>query len=102
MIILNIFCEVSCFSFMLIIFPSIKNTLKSEPIMLIRKQQSETEENASRVLVCSVPNEAISGVTPEQCGARPLTSVITQTSARVGNVWQCLAMSAVTPASVWS
>ena len=58
--------------------------------MLIRKQQSETEENASRVLVCSEPNEAISGVTPEQCGARPLTSVITQTSARVGNVWQCL------------
>ena len=44
MIILNIFCEVSCFSFMLIIFPRIKNTLKSEPIKLIRKQQSEMEE----------------------------------------------------------
>ena len=69
MIILNIFCEVSCCSFMLIIFPRIKNTLKSEPIMLIRKQQSEMEEDASRVLVCSEPNEAISGVTPEQCGA---------------------------------
>ena len=40
LIFLNIFCEVSCFSFMLI-FPRIKNTLKSEPIMLIRKQQSE-------------------------------------------------------------